>query len=48
MFRRCRPGAICAIALGAGILLSLILPTGLVLVLGALALIALGVTWLLC
>ena len=41
-----RPGAVCAISLGVGIILSMVLPVGCVVFLGAVALIVLGVTWM--
>ena len=50
MLRRCgpggRPGGLCAIFLGIGILLSMVLPTGVIIFVGAVALIVLGVTWM--
>lgn len=50
LLRRCGPGGrsggLCAIFLGVGILLSMVLPTGVIIFVGAVALIVLGVTWM--
>lgn len=46
MFRNCKPKGLCAISLGIGILLSMVLPTGVIIFVGAVALIILGVTWM--
>lgn len=46
MFRHCKPGGMGAICLGIGILLSMVLPTGVIIFVGAVALIVLGVTWM--
>lgn len=46
MFRHCKPGGLCAISLGIGILLSMVLPTGFIIFVGAVALIVLGCTWM--
>lgn len=46
MFRHCRPGGMIALSLGIGILLSMILPIGCVIFIGAVALIILGITWM--
>ncbi len=40
------PGGLCAICLGIGILLSMVLPTGFIIFVGAIALIVLGATWM--
>ena len=44
--RRCKPGGLCALFLGIGILLSMVLPTGFIIFVGAVALIILGITWI--
>ncbi len=46
MCRRKKPWGVCAISLGIGILLSMVLPTGFIIFVGAIALIVLGITWL--
>ncbi len=46
MCRRKKPCGVCAISLGVGILLSMVLPTGFIIFVGAVALIILGITWL--
>ena len=42
----CKNRGLCMISLGVGILLSMVLPVGVIIFVSALALIALGITWL--
>lgn len=44
--RHCKPKGLCAISLGVGILLSMVLPTCVIIFVGAGALIVLGLNWM--
>ncbi len=46
MFRNCRTRGLCAIALGIGILLALVLPVNFIIFVTGLTLIFLGITWM--
>lgn len=46
MFRNCRTRGICAISLGVGILLALVLPVGVIIFCAGVSLIVLGCTWI--
>jgi hypothetical protein len=44
--RGCRERGICAISVGAGILIAMVLPVGVIMFVSALTLILLGLTWM--
>ena len=45
--RSCRERGLCAISLGIGIILAMVLPIGVIMFVSALAMILLGLTWML-